>query len=1043
MSKSVLLTICLVVICFSDTSSQQKFKRFGLEDGLSNLTTECFCQDYLGYMWIGTSHGLNRYDGYNFTNYYNSKNDSLSIADNQVLTVYEDRLKNLWIGTYSGLQLYNRNENNFTQISLPDGNFSVKSILHDSKGNLWIGTNGGSLYMYSFSEKKVVLSKYPQLKGFSIVCIFEDKVGNIWLGTENNGVLIIEHDRLKPFDYKSNASGAVKEFDFSNSKIRSIVEDVNGNIWLGSYGNGVFIYNPSKKRMVKYSDIGFPDHSGLVMKIINDSNNKIWVGIDGKVLINFDPKTYIYKEFYNNDADPNSIASNSIRTVYEDKQQNLWVGAYYGGVSVTKLKNKKHFNIQKKTSLGNSIPHNNVTSILAPNNGNLWIGTDGGGLCQYNLQKNKCNSVPSESIKSLDYSNVLAMHQDKNGLIWVGYYRGGLTCIDPIKMSLVRDYSKDLKQYFPISKNDIRDIKQDKQGKLIIGTNGDGVFVFDVNSGDLKLEKSFSVNNGINPLLNNYIRTLFVDSKNYLWVGTIDGLTRYNTTTGKYVNITSRKNNLKSIPSNYILHITETSKGILCIGTTEGLSMLETPVWSDKYDTLNAQSFTFTNYTTENGLSNNTIASIVEDNNQNLWIGTEKGLSRFDFQRNIFKHYSTEEFSYDVFNKGACFKDIDGKIYFGSVNGLISFYPDSIGDPTYNNGVSITDIKLNYESVLNSDKYAISILSDEIELTNKEKAISFEFSAFELFYANEIKYQYKLEGFDDKWNTTDAGQRFARYTNLNPGTYKFLVKSTNYQGEWLNNMAELTVKVLPPFWNRIWFRLFIVLIISAIVYFIFILRVKSIKKTNKRLESLISLRTSELIAEQEKQKKQEFEKNELLLKQKELEAYNLTAEKELFILNNEKLQHEVNDQKLEMEKKNSELVSLATQITQKIEFLTKLKNNMLANIDKANQETKTMLTSMVKQIERDNNIKKDWEQFELHFNIANNNFFKTLKENYPELTPHDLKICGYLRMNLSNKEIATLQNISLSGVEKSRFRLRKKMLLDSDENIISFLFNMS
>lgn len=1038
MSKSLFLTLFFVVISVSDMVSQHKFKRFGLEDGLSNLTAECFCQDYLGYMWIGSSHGLNRYDGYNFTTYFGSKHDSLSLADNQIFTVYEDRLKNLWIGSYRGLQLYNRFENNFTTVPFPDGQFSVKSILHDSKGNLWIGTNGGSLYLYSYQEKRLILSKYHQLKGFSIVSILEDKLGNIWLGTENNGVFIIEHESLTSFDYKYNGTSR----DFSNSKIRSIVEDANGNIWLGSYGEGIYIYNPSLKKMISCNDIGFPKHTGLVMKIINDSNNQIWVGIDGEKLINYNPKTHVSKEFYSNDAYKYSISSNSIRTLYEDKQHNLWVGAYYGGISVTKLKSSTHFNIYKKRAVENETPPNNVTSLLGLNSGNLLIGTDGDGLYQLNRKDNKYHPIEVESNKSSDYSNILALFKDKTNIVWVGYYRGGLRSYNSTEMTLIKDYNAELRPYLTFSKNDIRDIKQDKRGKLIIGTNGDGVLIFDVSSGNLKLDKSLTHKLLGNSLPNNYIRTLYVDSKNFLWIGSIDGLSRYNFSTGELINITSRIDNLQSIPSNNILHITETSKGVICIGTTEGLSLLDTPVWSEKYDNLKGSSFIFKNYTVDNGLSNNSIASIIEDDDHNLWIGTEKGLSKFDLHRTIFKHYSTEEFSYDVFNKGACLKDLDGKVFFGSVNGIISFYPDSIGDPTYNNGIAITDIKLNYESILKSDKYAISLLSDEIEITHNERALSFEFSAFELFYPNEIKFQYKLDGFDDKWNTTDASQRFAQYTNLNPGTYKFMVKSTNYQGEWLNNTAELEIVVLPPFWQRVWFRLLVAIFTMLTLYLLFVIRVNTMRKTNKRLELLISMRTKELVLEQEKQKQQEVEKHELILKQKELETYNLKAEKELFVLKNEKLQHEINSQVLEMEKKNSELISLATQITQKIEFISKLKNNLLAIIDKANLETKNMLNTMVKQIERDNNVKKDWEQFEHHFNIANNNFFKTLKESYPELTPHDLKICGYLRMNLSNKEIAVLQNISIKGVDKSRFRLRKKFQLESEANIIEFLLQI-
>lgn len=1041
--KKLLTIIFLFLLVIPLLRAEPKFKRFGLEEGLSNLTAECFCQDYMGYMWIGTSHGLNRFDGYSFTKYFNLKTDSTSLVDNQVLTLYEDRLHNLWVGTYGGLQLYDRNSNSFITYRFPDGYFSVKSLLQDSKGNLWIGTYGGSLYMFSYKEKKVVLAPYPQLKGYSIVCIYEDRNGNIWMGTEGTGVVFINHATQGLHWFKDAIPGLGQGMDFSDTKIRSITEDIKGNIWFGSYGKGVFIFDIQRHSMLPFASVGFPQHPELVMKIVRDSYNKLWVGIDGKGLIKYDPQTQMYEWIYANDNNKFSLASNATRCVYEDNQQNLWIGSYYGGISVCKLSTGKPFTILKKAANDRgSLPHSNITAIATDNKGTLWIGTDGGGLCTYVQGEKIFRKVTPKDIQGLDYSSVLSMYKDKNGKIWAGYYRGGLVSIDPEKMLIKQYFDEVNKQYLTDSKNDIRDIKQDNQGNLLIGTNGDGVIFFSEENGKIKHLKQSNVSTS---LVNNYVRSLFIDSKGYIWIGTIEGLSRYNPKTEKCVNYFKNKNNYNSLLSNNVLYITEISNGTMCFGTSEGLCLLRIPVWSDKYDDpkLRQASLVFDNFTVINGLPDNAVTSITADNNHNLWLGTERGLAMFDIKRQIFRHYSTEEFAEDVFNRGACFKATDGKLCFGSVNGLVSFYPDSITGPTYTSNVSITDIKINYESVLNADsKHRISILSGQIELAPKEKALSFDFSALEMFFPNEIKYRYKLEGFDDSWNLADISHRTATYTNLNAGTYTFLVQCTNYQGEWNEKITEMKVKVQPSIWKTTWFKIVLVTLFALLLYVIYMLRISSIKRANKKLELLVNIKTKELTEEQEKQKLQELEKKEMILKQKELEAENLKSEKELIELKNVKLQYEIEKHKSEVEKKNSELTSLAAQMAQKIEFITKLKNNLSDIREKSNNEGQVMLTAIIKQIEKDNDIRKEWEQFEQHFNQTNNNFFIVLKEKYPGLTPHDIRMCGYLRMNLSNKEIAALQNISLRGVEKSRFRLRKKMQLENDKNIISFLMDL-
>jgi ligand-binding sensor domain-containing protein/DNA-binding CsgD family transcriptional regulator len=1040
----VYIYMCLTinVLLFGGSS----FKRLGLEEGLSNETVECFYQDYIGYMWVGTSNGLNRFDGYTFTKYFYQKSDTNSLINNSIQTVYEDRYKNLWIGTSSGLQLFNRNNESFTYVPLPDGNFPIKAIFQDNKDNLWLGTLGGGLYKYSYKKKCLEVSEYTDIKNTSIDAIYEDKHGNIWIGTENIGVFVIDRNTNQLYNFKNGLNGSFKGFDFSNMKVRSICEDVKGNIWFGTYGNGVFVYDLNKQCINKNADIKLPSSALQVMSIISCSDNKIRIGVDGSGLYEYDPLTQKVEVLQNTEIDRQSIGSNAIHTLYEDRQHSLWIGAYTRGISYTGLQENKQFKVIKSIpGKVNVLPCFNVTAILPDNTGVLWIATDGGGLCLFNTKNNSYKKFNPPTIAGLNYNSALCLTKDRDNNIWAGYYRGGYICINP--------NNKGIQQFFDNSKkisqtgieNDVRVIMQDKKGNIWVGTNGQGVYCYSPVTKQIKryIHQYANLNADIT---SNFIRSLFEDSKGFIWVGSTFGLTRYNPKNNEYISLFENRSDANSLLSNCVHHIAESTNGYLYFATSEGISMLDIPVWNAAYDKPNmkAENFRFKNYSSSEGLPDHNVYSIIEDNNQNMWIATGKGLSMLDTKRDIIRNYSIEESFNEVFNKSACYKASDGKLYFGSVKGLVSFYPDSVKEPSDNLTAVITDMKVNFESVFSSARSVKTNFDDnKIILSSSEKSINFEFSAIEMLFPNEIKYQYKLEGFDSKWNTTDASRRYATYTNLNPGTYKFLLKATNKNGIWNDTPTEYIITVLPPFWETKWFILLVLIIIVAVLYGVYVVRVKSIQMLNRKLEILVEARTKELIEEREKQKVQEIEKQELLLKQKELESNKLKAENELIQLRNQTLQDEVKRHNIEIEKKNSELVSMAIQTTNRIEIIVKLKKNLSDILVAANEESHSLISSLIAEIDKDNNVKKEWEQFEQHFNQTNNNFFVALKEKYTDLTPHDLRMCAYLRMNLSNKEIAVLQNISVRGVEKSRFRLRKKMMLENDENIVSFLMDIN
>lgn len=1024
--------IILFIFLVSIKASQGLiFKKLGVQDGLSNANVTCFYQDYQGFMWIGTQNGLNRFDGFTFNIYKSIYNDSTSLLNNEVLCIFEDKQQNLWIGTLAGLQKYNRLKDNFEYIPLPDRNFSVKAMLQDNRGRIWIGSRGGGIYYYNEKTKKIEKAKYKPIHETSINALAEDTHGNVWVATEFHGVFVMDTktDVFKKFnEFVRNTNKPVLQ------KVKSIVFSRNGVVWIGTYGDGLYKYDALNATLTKAD---FNIKADLILNMYVD-NNSLMIADDEHGLYIVDLLSQRITHYKKDESDKYSISTNALWTIYKDRNNIFWFGSYSGGIN--------YAHIPDNTSLylinSDAYPgfNNNVSAVLSDKNNDLWIGTDGGGLKLMKKGSQKMNSLSFASQGVAQNKSILSLFQDNDGDIFIGYYLDGYGKVNSEGKNYIHVYKKEY------GSNDIRCITQDNDGNLWIGTNGDGVFCMD-KKGMIVAQYTQDNADTSKNIVYNFIRSIIQDSKGYIWIGTCYGTSRIDVKSNRIINFPPQRNTYNQIVGNFVGCILESTNGYLYFGTNMGLSKLMTPVWSDKYTSpsLNATSdiFIFKSFTTSSGLPDDIVNSIIEDGNYNLWLGTNNGLCMFNPEKEIFKRIDLSESNETfVFNLNSCSKSNNGTLYFGTNRGVVSLHPDSLVSKKSDVIVRITDIKINFESLKkyntnagDSELINPSLLKN-ISLYNKDKAVTFEFSSLEYNWPKKILYKYTLTGFDDKWIETDANHRYATYTNLNPGEYTFKVMATNTEGIWSEKITEITVRVFPPFWKEWWFRLVIVVLIVLAIFLFIRYRTKSIEKRKQVLEIMVKQRTSELIEEREKQRLKDIENNSLLIKQKELEATNLLVEKELMRLRNEKLEREIEIQNAEVTRKNTELAALGIQLSQRIEFISKLKNKLKTLLEDAELNNNPILQKIIVEIEKDNSLDKEWEQFEFYFNQVNNNFLTRLKEKYPQLTSHDLRLCGYLRMNLSTKEIAMLLNISVRGVEKSRSRLKKKLGLSNDEQIL-------
>ncbi len=868
--------LCLHQIAIAITSNY-KFEHISIAQGLSQSTIYCELQDRNGFLWFGTLEGLNKYDGYSFTVYRNNPDDSTSIIDNLVNSLYEDNYGRIWVGTSNGLSVYNPYIDKFINYYFPakykkaTGNNQIHVIYQDKTNNIWIGTDIG-LFKVNIINGKTFhyiadnATSYS-ISNNSIWSLTEDHKGNLLVGT-GEGLDLLEWKTDKFIHIPLNV---FKTANQRNKTIRSLFCDSEGNIWVGSEGGGLFVKKSNDNKFTQYYYDCKNENSissNEISAIYEDHYKNIWIGTFNG-LNKFNKEKGDFTSFLQNPNDPNSISNNIIVSIIEDKSGILWIGTFGGGINKLNLEKEKFSLFQCKPNTSNTLISNVILSINEDKDSVIWIGSDKGLVAYYSkTDKYEWFQHQEKNINSLSDNIVYAIHQDKSGVLWLATKEGVLNKFDIKNKSFKhfvfsKDYYKSQLHFA------IRTIYEDKQGLLWLGT-GNGIYTFN------KLNSKFTNiaihSDDTTKYTATNIFAIYEDSDDNLWFGTEgNGLCCYNRETNYCNFYKNTPKDTNSISNNNVRAIYEDNNKNLWIGTSGGLNKF------------NKQTKTFTTYTTLNGLPNDLIYSIVGVEN-GLWLSTNKGLSYFDFKLNKFRnYYANDGLQSNEFNQNAYFKSSSGFIYFGGVNGLNFFDPNNVKDNNYIPPVYISDF-LYYNRAENSDNNTLiskSILyDDEIKLSYKENVFSFIFSSLHYLAPEKNEYSYKMEGFDKDW-VLCGNKRYVTYTNLSPGEYTFKIKGSNSDGIWNNEGDSIKIIITPPFWKTKWFYALVFLIVGLIIYTYTRIRIKMLLRDKRKLEYKVLLRTTEI----EAQKKEIVNKNEELLQQKE----EIVSQKELLEDTNKEL----------------------------------------------------------------------------------------------------------------------------------------------------------
>lgn len=805
-----------------------------IEKGLSVNSVNCITQDQYGYMWFGTWDGLNKFDGYKFTVFksnYSSQNTDLSNQTVHALLVDEDGV--LWIGTEEGLNKFEREKQTFIQYKHIPGiktslsNDTIWSIYEDSKGSLWVGTqNGLNLFDKKSGTFKQVFNDSldeNSISGNTIFDIYEDKAGFIWFAT-NKGLnrYNLLSKKFKRFQHDPENSNTIP-----CDTVLSIFQDKSGKIWIGTR-NGLCSLDIEKNVFTKY--LNDPNNkkslcNNFISDVYEDSKGILWVGTNGGGLEIFDRKNDEFIHFENSPNDPNTISNNNISAIFEDKSGIIWIASTLGVNKIDrnsyKFKHLKHVE-NDNSSLGNNM----VWAFHEAEDGNIWIGTSD-GLNLYDKSSNNFTVYKKESgnANSLSSNDIRTLITDSDGNAWLGTADAG---VDEFEKTGEDQYSKiNIKQSLQtknsLSNNTVWCLLEDNEGYIWIGTD-DGLNRYDRKEKEIK---SFR-HNSFNPfsISNNKINVLFEDSQGTLWIGTWNGLNKYDKKTGKFYSYMHLASDTLSISSNRIFGIFEDKSGILWIGT-----------WGGGLNRFDRTKNTFTYYTEKDGLSNNMVYCILEDESGNLWCSTNNGISKFNISSETFVNYDVKDgVQSSEFNQNAALKTKNGEFYFGGMNGFNEFIPEEIIQNKYSPPIVITAFKIFNEPHENE-----ILDGDTMYLHYYDNFFSFEFSALD--YSNPIKnkYAYKLENYDKDWIYCDANRRFADYTKVNPGTYTFRVIGTNSDGVWNDKGISITIIISPPWWSTWIFRTIFILFVILSTWFFLNRRFRQIRKKHEMEKKVLEI----------------------------------------------------------------------------------------------------------------------------------------------------------------------------------------------------------
>jgi ligand-binding sensor domain-containing protein/serine phosphatase RsbU (regulator of sigma subunit) len=829
-----LLVFCLVA--GASAGEKVKFGHLTIEDGLPETGVITMLQDRLGFLWLGTQNGLTRYDGYSFTTYKPDPNEPGSIGGRLITALYEDSAGVLWVGSRrGGLNRFDRVTDSFVRYQHDPADSTslsfdaVSVIVEDSVGNLWVGTGdmesktalGG---LNRFDPETGTFTRFLHdsedagtLSHSVVLDIHQDGEGQLWVATAGGG--------LNRFDPETGISTRFVHDDqdpgsLAHDFVPSLAEDQDGYLWIATSG-GLDRLDRSSGEFEHFRhdpEERWSLSSNYVSTVFVDRAGVLWVGTWEGVLHRFYPSYGTFGRFEHNTEDPHSLTANSaIMTIYQDRADILWIGTWGGGLNKLDPFAGKFPHYGHEPDNPNSLSDDRVTAFHEDRAGNLWIGTRGG------LNRHNPNSDTYTHYRH-DADDPTSLGSDR--IHDVLEDANGTLWIGTESAGLDRfnpdgetfaHYRHDPGDPESLSGDHVESLLEDTSETLWVGTAQGGLNRYDRSTGKFTAYQSEDSASG-GP---SYMRVLYQDRDGAMWIGTGGGLSLFDPTTGSFTTYYEPLTGLDIITS-----IHEDSTGRLWVGTFNGGLHL-----------FDRQTGTSRPFTQSDGLAHDTVFNVLEDDQGRLWIATGNGVTRFSPETESFRTYGVADGLQTHQFAGGAIRTREGQMLFGAKNGINAFYPDHVEDNPYPPEVVLTKVKVGNVVLEPGEDSPLDrhiSVAEQLNLDSDQNALSFSFAALHFGQPDQNRYAYRLEPVDEEW--IQAGtRRHASYLNLAPGNYEFRVRAANGDGVWNEEGASVRVTIQPPWWRTWWaYGLFGLLALAVVITIDRLLRRRVVQRERDR-----------------------------------------------------------------------------------------------------------------------------------------------------------------------------------------------------------------
>ena len=800
----IFLFLTMFVLWTSTKTNAQNEKFFDYQNNLSSsLVNKIFIDNY-GFLWAAAEDGLNRLDGNNFI-IFSEKNSGLKA--NMITNIKQISTGNILIATNNGLFVYNYNNGKINELEI----INEQQIIHpfvtdfaETADSILISTSGYGLLKTDKNLSQISFCEQlnSQLSNKFIHTIFIDNKQNLWLGSFNNGMCMYnpENKRINNFN----------NLPLAGNDITSFCQDNLQNIYIGSSKKGLFkITTDGKIEKIKFTD-GTENFS--VNALYFDSKHQLWVGTDGLGLKKLDPQTQTLESYA--PASPTfDFSKSKIHSITEDSNGSIWLAVFQKGVYLLGQESQMFENYGYRAFSPQSIGSNSV-GALAINKNETWVGTDGDGI--YIIENKKVNhiSLTTQNGETLS-GNIISFYNQNGKFMWIGTFNEGLLKMDIETKKIVKIYRSYEGNPYNLMSDRVSSMLQYGQDKMLITTYGGKCGEFDTKSEIFTPELPGGIKNS------SWANNITIDKNQNLWISMFEGLQKIDVKNNKETTYTAQNGFL---PIRTVNCTVADSIGNIWIGTTVGV-IIYNPQTEEK------QILTDTC-----GLADNITYGFVQDNNNNMWIATHSGLSKYNLKTKEIKTYTTADgIANNEFTRLAGIKDNNGNVWFGGTKGVTKIYNNFAVANSNPGNVLLTNFLINDKPIHAGDKKNGKIVTEKEIMLSENITINESDNIFTICFApscpsrkDNTTFKYRLLGFNSEWKICPTQTSQAVFTNLKHGKYTFEIAAI-YKGK-QSEIRKLNITILPPWYKTVYAKIGYVVAILAIVAIIVLFMIEKIKR---------------------------------------------------------------------------------------------------------------------------------------------------------------------------------------------------------------------